>query len=98
MTVDSDNVGLFCKNTPHLHTYAKYANMLYVNCFSNGSGTAAVEEYRRRFPISRIPDRTVFFKVCNTLREHSMLPSAKVSPERARQQHVEEQKNVLGLV
>jgi hypothetical protein len=71
--------------------------MLYVYGFCDGSATAAVEEYRRRFPVRRIPDRRLFSNVCNTLRECCMLPSARVSSEWARQ-HVEEEENILGMV
>jgi len=46
----------------------------------------------------RIPDSRVFSKVFNTLRECDTLPSAHVSSERARQQRVEEQENVLEMV
>jgi hypothetical protein len=41
--------------------------MLYVYGFCDGGATAAVEEYRRQFPMRRIPDRWVFSKVFNTL-------------------------------
>ena len=59
---------------PHVFTNAKYADMLYVYGFCNGSATAAVEEYRRQFPVHRISDRRVFYKVFSTLRECGMLP------------------------
>ena len=71
--------------------------MMYVYDFCDGSATA-VEEYRRRFPMHRIPDRRVFCRVFNTLRECRMLPSAHVSSERARKQNMEEQENVLDMV
>ena len=67
-------------------------------CFCDRSATADVEEYRRRFPRHRIPDRRVFSKVFNTLRECGTLPSAQVSSEQARQQYVEEQENILEMV
>ena len=82
VTVDSDIVGVLCK-MPYIFTNAEYADMLYVYGFCDGSATAAVEEYRRRFPVRRIPVRRVFFKVCNTLRECGTLPNAHVSSERA---------------
>jgi hypothetical protein len=41
---------------PHIFTNAEYADMLYVYGFCDGSATAAAEEYRRRFPMRRIPD------------------------------------------
>jgi hypothetical protein len=59
--------------------------------------TSAVE-YRRLSPMRRIPNRRVFSKVFNTLRERGTLASARVSSERARQQHVEEQENFLEIV
>ena len=72
---------------PHFFTNAEYADMMYVYGFCDGSATAAVEEYRRRFPIRRIPDRRVFYKVFSTLRECGTLPSAHVSSEQARKQN-----------
>jgi hypothetical protein len=80
---------------PHIFTNAKYADMLYVYGFCDGSVTAADEEYCRRFPICRIRDHRVFFEVFNTLRERGMLPGVHVSSERACQQHVEERENIL---
>ena len=71
---------------------------MYVYGFCDGSATAAVEEYRRRFPVRRIPDRRVFYKVFNTLRECGTLPSAHVSSERARKQNMEEQENILDML
>ena len=83
---------------PHIFTNAEYADMLYVYVFCDDSATAAVEEYRRRFPMRRIPDRRVFSKVFNTLRECGTLPSARVSSERARKRNMEEQENILDMV
>jgi tRNA A37 threonylcarbamoyladenosine synthetase subunit TsaC/SUA5/YrdC len=78
--------------------------MLYVYSFCDGSATA-VEEYRRLFPIRRIPDSGVFSRVFNALRECVPLPSAHVSSEGAQQQqqqqqqqYVEEQENILDMV
>ena len=71
--------------------------MMYVYGFCDGSATATVEEYRRRFPMRRIPDRRVFSQVFNTLRECGTLPRAPVASERARQ-HVEEQVHILEMV
>ena len=83
---------------PHIFTNAEYADTLYVYGFCNGSATAAVEEYRRRFPMRGIPDRRVFFKLFNTLRECGTLPSAHVSTEWAHNQNMEEQENILDTV
>jgi len=83
---------------PHNFTNAQYADMMYVYGFCDGSATAAVEEYRRRYPVRRIPDRRVFYKLFNTLREYGTLPSTHVSSKRARKQNMEEQKNILDMV
>jgi hypothetical protein len=72
--------------------------MLYVYGFCDGSATAAVEGYRRRFPMRRIPDRRVLSNVLNTLREGDTLPGAHVPSERERHQHVEERENILEMV
>jgi hypothetical protein len=52
---------------PHIFTLAEYPNMLFVHVFCDDSATATVEEYRRRFPMRRIPDSRVFSKVCSKL-------------------------------
>jgi len=83
---------------PHIFTNAEYADMMYVYGFCDGSVTAAAEEYRRRFPMRRIPDRRVFYKVFNTLHECGTLPIDHVSSERARKQNTEEQENILDMV
>jgi len=83
---------------PHVFTNAEYADMMYVYGFCDSSAIAAVEEYRRWFPMRRIPDRRVFYKVFNTLRVCGTLPSAHVSSERARKLNMEEQENILCVV
>ena len=83
---------------PHNFTNAEYADVMYAYGFSDGSATGAVEEHRRRFPTRRIPNRTVFYKVFNTLRECCRLPSAHVSSERAHKQNIQEQGNILDMV
>ena len=83
---------------PHIFTNAEYADMMYVYGFCDGSATAAVEEYRRRFPMRRIPDNRLFYKVFNTLRECGTLPNAHVSSERTRKQNTEEQENIVDMV
>jgi hypothetical protein len=83
---------------PHIFTNAEYAEKLYVDGFCDGSANVAVEEYRRRVPVRRIPDRRMFYKLFNTLRECGTLPCAYVSSERPRQQHVKEEENILDMV
>jgi hypothetical protein len=73
-------------------------NMLYVYGFCDGSATAAVEKYRRQFPMRRILDHRVSSKVFNILCERDTFPSAHTSSEQACQQHVEEEENILETV
>ena len=83
---------------PHIFTNSMYADMLYIYGCSDASVTVAVEKYCRRFRMPRILDRREFSKVFNTLPEFGTLPSSHVSSEGARQQHVEEQENILQIV
>jgi hypothetical protein len=82
----------------HIFTNAEYADMLYVYGFCDDSATVAVEVYHRQFLVRKIPDCGVLSKVFNTLCEHDLLPSTHVSSKGARQQHVEEQENILEMV
>ena len=77
VTVDTDIVGVLWK-MQHIFTNDEYGDTMCVYGFCDGSATAAVEEYRRRFPMGRIPDRRVFYKVFNTFRECGTLPSVRV--------------------
>jgi len=83
---------------PHIFTHEAYADIMDVYGFCDGSATAAVEEYSRRFPMRRIPERRVFYNLLNTLRECGTLPSDRVSSERAHKQDMEEQENILDMV
>jgi hypothetical protein len=78
VTVESDIAGMLWKKL-HIFRNVEVADMLYVYGFCDASATAAVQEYRRWFPIHRIPDRGLFSKVFNTLSERGTLPSAHVS-------------------
>jgi hypothetical protein len=82
----------------HIFTNAEYAHMLCVYGYCDGSATAAVEEYLLLFHMRRIPDRRVFSKMFNTLRECGTYPSTQDSSERARQHHVEEQEYIFKMV
>ena len=75
MTVDNDIVGVLCK-IPHIITNAEYTAMLYVYSFCYGSATVAVEEYRQRFTMPRIPVHRLFYIELNILRDCGALPSA----------------------
>jgi hypothetical protein len=86
MTVGSDTVGVLWK-VPHIFTNVDYVNMLHVY------GVVSLLLLKN---MCRFPDHRVFSKVFDTF--CGMLPSAHVSTEWARQQHVEEQENILEKV
>jgi hypothetical protein len=48
---------------PHIFTHTEHADMLYIYSLCDGSTTAGVEDYSRRFPVRIIPDRSVFQSV-----------------------------------
>jgi hypothetical protein len=83
---------------PHIFTHAEYADMMYVYGFCDGSATAAVKEYSRRFSNCRISNSVMFAKVFNTLRGSGTLPSSQGLSECERQQYVDEVENILQLM
>ena len=50
--------GRFVK-MPRTFTHEEYADMVYVYGYCNGNANAAVDEYRRRYPMRRTPNRAV---------------------------------------
>jgi len=56
--------------------------MHFVHGFCDGNARAAVEKYQRRFPDRRIPSRSVFTRIHQTLRYIGSLPSVSVQSER----------------
>ena len=63
---------------PRTFTHEEYADMVYVYGYCNGSANAAVEEYRRRYPLRRTPNLAVFTNVFRALHECGTLPSVHV--------------------
>ena len=80
---------------PHTFTHEEYADMIYVYGYCNGNANAAVDEYRRRYPLRRTPNRAVFTNVFCALRERGTLPSVHVSSECRSIQTVEEQEETV---
>ena len=64
---------------PRKFTHEEYADMIFVYGYYNGNANAAVDEYRRRYPLRRTPNRAVFTSVFCALRECGTLPSVHVS-------------------
>ena len=56
--------------------------MHFVYGFCDGNASAALEEYRSRYPERRIPTRGVFTRVQQRFRNYSCLPSVAVRSER----------------
>jgi len=71
--------------------------MVYVYGYRNGGANAAVDEYRRRYPLRGTPNRAVFTNVFHALCECGTLPSVHVSSERRSIQKVEEQEETVGM-
>ena len=66
--------------------------------FCDGSANKAVEEYRRRYPERRIPSRSVFTRVHQTLRDNGCLPSVAVQSERQMGRKIHTRENILEMV
>ena len=79
-------------------SYEEYADMHFVYGFCNGNTTAAVEEYWLRYPRRRIPDRRVFTRVPQHLREKGSFPSVNRHAERQVQRNVEDDEHIIDMV
>jgi hypothetical protein len=79
-------------------SYEEYADMHLVYGFCNCNTTAAVEEYRLRYPQRRIPDRRVFTRVHQHLREKGSFPSVNRHAERQVPQNVEDDEHIIDMV
>ena len=71
-------------------------HFLYGSC--NSSTTAAVEYYRLPYPPRRIPDRRVFTRVQQHLREKGSFPNVNRRAECQVQRNVEEDENIIDMV
>ena len=60
-------------------SHAEYCDMHFVYGFCDGN---AVEEYQRRFPDRRIPSRSVFMRIHQSLHVTGSLPGVSVQSER----------------
>ena len=63
---------------PFVFLHVEYCDMHFVYGFCDGNARAAVEEYQRCFPDRRIPSRSVFTRIHQTLRDTGSLPSVSV--------------------
>ena len=72
--------------------------MHFVYGFCNGNTTAAVEEYPLRYLRRRIPDRRVFNRVHQHLREKGSFSSVNRHAERQLQRNVEDDEHIIDMV
>jgi hypothetical protein len=66
---------------PFAFSHVEYCDMHFVYGFCDGNARAAVQEYERRFPDRRIPSRSVFTRIHQTLRDTGSRPSFSVQSE-----------------
>jgi len=67
---------------PFVFSHVEYCDMHFMYGFCDGNARAAVQEYQRRFPYRRIPPRSVFTRIHQTLRDTGSLPSVSLHSER----------------
>ena len=67
---------------PFLFTHVEYCDMHYVYGYCDGNTSAAVNEYRRRYPERRIPSKRVFTRVEQSLHDNGCLLSFVLHSER----------------
>jgi len=83
---------------PFVFSHVEYCDMHFVYGFCDGNASAAVDEYRRRYPERRIPSRGIFTRVQQTLHDNGCLPSIAVQSERETVQTINTRENVLEMV
>ena len=83
---------------PFLFTHFEYCDMHYVYGYCDGNASAAVNEYRRRYPERRIPSTRVFTRVEQSLRDNGCLPSFSLHSEREIVRTINARENILDMV
>ena len=63
---------------PFVFSHVEYCDTHFVYGFCDGNACAAVQEYQRRLPDRRIPSRSVFTPIHQTLRDTGSLPSVSL--------------------
>ena len=81
---------------PFMFSHVEYCDMHFVYGFCDGNARAAVEEYR--FPDRRIPSRSVFTRIHQTLRDTGSFPSVSVQSEREMVRTINTRENNLQMV
>jgi len=83
---------------PFVFSHVEYCDMHFVYGFCDGNACAAVDEYQRCFPDRRIPSRSVFTRIHQTLRDNGSLPSVSVQSEREVVRTINTRENILQMV
>ena len=82
---------------PFVFSHVEYCDMHFVYGFCNGNARAAVQEYQRRFPDRRIPSRSVFTRIHQTLRDTGSLPSVSLQSEREVIRTINTRENIVQI-
>ena len=82
---------------PFVFPHVEYCDMHFVYGFRDGNARAAVE-YQRRLPDRRIPSRSVFTRIHQTLRDTYSLPTVSVQSEREVVRTINTRENFLQMV
>ena len=83
---------------PFVFSHVEYCDMHFVYGFCDDNARAAVEEHQRRFPDRRIPSRSVFKRIHQTLRDIGSLPSVSVPSEREVVRTINTREDILQMV
>ena len=83
---------------PFLFSHIEYCDMHYVYGYCGGNASAAVNEYRRRYPERRILSKRVFMHVEQALRDTGCLPSFALHSEREIVRTIKTRENILDMV
>ena len=67
---------------PFTFTTIEYADMLFVYGFCNGNSGEAAREYARRYPNRRQPEKRIFAKVYQQIRDKGTVPGIGAQAER----------------
>ena len=83
---------------PFVFSHVEYCDTHFVYGFCYGNTRADVQEYQRRFRDRRIPPRSVFTRIHQTLRDTVSLPSVSLQSEREVVRLINTRENILEMV
>ena len=83
---------------PFLFTHVEYCDMHYVYGYCDSNASAAVNEYRSRYPKRRIPSKLVFTCVDQSLRDNGCLPRFALHSVRQIVRTINARENILDMV